>query len=258
MAENLKRVLWTGGWDSTYRIVELSFQEVKIEPIYVIDPGRHSTKLELEAMEKIILQVKEKKQTKAIFLPIKKINLSEIPENEEITTAYQTFSSKTGLGSQHDWLARLATLYPGLELCIEKAIGGGHTPVRDAIKSDGALIKTEDGFIIDKEKSTKELQLIFGNFVLPIFDKTEIDMLNQIKEWKYEDVMSNIWFCHRPLAGNKPCGVCNPCCTKADYHMNFLLPDKALLRNKRLKLIKKVLGEKAAFFYKRCIWHFGR
>ena len=47
-------VLWTGGWDSTFRIVELSRSFCSIQPIYVIDPERQSIGYELAAMDAIV------------------------------------------------------------------------------------------------------------------------------------------------------------------------------------------------------------
>ena len=46
-------VLWTGGWDSTYRMVELSRRNVTIQPIYCCDPGRQSLEKEKETIERI-------------------------------------------------------------------------------------------------------------------------------------------------------------------------------------------------------------
>lgn len=46
-------ILWTGGWDSTYRIVELFREQVQIQPIYCCDPSRGSMQKEVETMEKI-------------------------------------------------------------------------------------------------------------------------------------------------------------------------------------------------------------
>lgn len=48
------KILWTGGWDSTFRIVELSRKEVTICPLYVIDNDRKSKNFEIKAMNKII------------------------------------------------------------------------------------------------------------------------------------------------------------------------------------------------------------
>ena len=51
--ENVIKVLWTGGFDSTYRIVELSMRDVTIQPVYVKYSRRKSMECELKAMDDI-------------------------------------------------------------------------------------------------------------------------------------------------------------------------------------------------------------
>lgn len=245
--ENVTKILWTGGFDSTYRLIELSMRDITIQPIYVADPNRNSQKYELKAMDEIVKLLKEKKKTKAKILPIKIINLSDIPEDKEITDAYLLLKKEVDMGSQHDWLARLAKDYPGIEMCIETALGD-HAPIRNSISKYGKLIDTKDGFIIDKKNSSKELNLIIGNVKLPIFNKTNLDMIKDIKKWQYEDVLQHIWFCHTPIKG-KPCGLCNPCNTKIDSKMEFLLPSLARKRSQRMRKINKIFGHKGKRIY---------
>jgi len=59
---NIVHVLWTGGWDSTYRIVELSRTEVSILPIYCCDPERESTTEERKVMLRILDALSETQQ----------------------------------------------------------------------------------------------------------------------------------------------------------------------------------------------------
>ena len=251
MSKEMVYILWTGGWDSTYRVVELSKRDIVIQPIYVKDSGRKSVPYELKAMNQIVSLLKTMNETKALFSPLKVIDLTDIPENAEITKAYQLFKKEADMGSQHDWLARLALQYPGMELCIEKALGD-HAPIRQSINRHGKLINTGDGFIVDKEHSSKELNLILGNLKLPIFEKTEKEMRRDIHEWGYDNVMSHIWFCHTPING-KPCGLCSPCTTKMTSDMAFLLPKAAQKRNIHWRFIEKKLGKRAASYYKRVV-----
>lgn len=246
--DNIVELLWTGGWDSTYRLVELSMREgVTVSPIYVEDPNRGSAQYELKAMEEILDLLHKKEKTKATILPILRVPLVEIPQSPEITNAYLLFKGEADMGVQHDWLARLALQHPGMELCIEKALGE-HAPIRNSILKHGKLFVDGDGYIVDQAHSSKELNLVLGNLKLPIFDKTEREMLENIKAWGYEDVMQHIWFCHSPI-GRKPCGLCNPCSTKMDSSMEFLLPPKARERCRRKRAIGRLLGEKAEKLY---------
>ena len=226
--ENEYKVLWTGGFDSTYRIVELSRRDVTIQPIYVKDPERKSMQYELKAMDEILNLLSQKEETKAKILPIKQIELKDIPKNEEITKAYELFKKEVNMGAQHEWLAQ-----------------------------HGKLIDTGDGYIVDKENSSKEVNLVIGNLKLPIFEKTEVQMLEDIKKWGYEDVMSHVWFCHTPRKG-KPCGLCNPCNTKFDAQMQFMLPAKAIKRIKRSRKIYKLFGSKGENIYKKISYKLSR
>ena len=246
MSENkIYHPLWTGGWDSTYRIVELSRMPVTVEPIYITGTGRKSAKLELEAMDKILEALRKRPETKAELLPVKVELYKDIPENQEITDAYNKIHEKTHLGVQHEWLARYAYVHPGLEIGTEAGVPAT-SHIIDSIETFGVLIPKDDTFIIDPEKSSKEGMLVLGNFEFPIIDKYESDMLANIKAWGYEDVMSLIWFCHRPIDG-KPCGLCHPCAVKMESDMEFLLPEDAQKRyrfqNRLIKIFGRRIGE---------------
>lgn len=40
MKPRIVNILWTGGLDSSFRVIELSQMEVIIQPYYIIDPVR--------------------------------------------------------------------------------------------------------------------------------------------------------------------------------------------------------------------------
>ena len=247
-------ILWTGGWDSTYRMVMLSQRDIIIQPVYVKTTGRKSYTYELQAMDEIRKMLEKKDKTKAEILPTIVVSMESIPVNKDISAAYEVFKKEADMGAQHDYLARLALQYPMMELCIEKALGE-HAPIRKSIERHGKLIDTGDGFVVDKGASSEELNLILGNMRLPIFAKTELDMLHDIEAWGYKDVMSHIWFCHDPVGG-KPCGLCNPCTTKMTSEMNFLLSPDAQKRNIRLQKVQRVFGHNAAKVYKKIVRSF--
>ena len=253
-SDNIIYLLWTGGWDSTYRLVELSRKEVTVQPIYCCDPGRKSTRQETDAMNSILQALTEREETLARFMPIEYVDIRELPDNPEITNAYRELCKKIHLGTQYEWLAKLALKYPGIELGIEKPNGkfGGCTTL---IKTFGRLKKENGTIVLDKENSTEECCLILGNFTFPILDTTDVDMVQNIAEWGYEDIMSKIWFCLNPLNG-QPCGMCNPCQQKMKCKMDFLLPPRA---HKRFRAVTKAnalfgtFGTKAVKFLYRII-----
>lgn len=235
---NLHRVLWTGGWDSTYRIVELSRKSVAIQPVYCIDPGRGSTEYEIRAMESITAALLSKPETKAAIYPLKIVKIEDIPQNSDITQAYKAISQKITLGSQYEWLARLAVEYRGIEIGIEKP-NGEYSGCAEAIAECGRLIFEDDAYVIDKNASSAECARLFGNFRFPVIDKTETQMVENVKSWGCEDVMRLIWFCHSPING-LPCGYCRPCQQKMECSMQWLLPDKAKKRYRTFKKLSKI------------------
>lgn len=248
---NKVHVLWTGGWDSTFRIVELSFQEIDIYPVYVLDPARYSHKREIEAMHNIVDALREKPLTKATIHGIEVIERSAIPEDIEITDAFTAISSKTSLGSQHEWLARLGKIRPGMEIGTEA--GSVETSrILNSINTYGEM-SFENGIgFLNPEKSSKEIMLVLGWFRFPIITRTELDMLEQIKQWGYEDVMKLIWFCHIPVKG-KPCGCCHPCDVKMESEMGFLLPPKAQMRYRISHGFSKIFGKRLGFHFNKIL-----
>ena len=226
-------ILWTGGWDSSYRMVELSRRLVQVQPIYVYGEGRASEKYEIRAMNRIIKLINEKKESKAEILPIKYIHFDSIKLDEEISKAYHNILNEIHFGSQYEWLPCLALEYPNLEIGVEKVpveqMGGANT----AIYKYGKMKYVEDlnTYLLDTEKSTSDLSLLFSNLSFPIIDKDVNIMKNSIIEMGYQDVMENVWTCYTPIFG-EPCGTCNPCKSKIETGMSFLLASGSLKRYK--------------------------
>lgn len=202
-------ILWTGGFDSTFRIIQLSKNEIDIQPYYLSD-NRACEQYELDAIDAIIADLTQRPDTKATILPLVIVNMSERIENELISLAYSRMRKKDFFGSQYDWLARFATLHQGIELSIhqdDKALL--------LIKKYGHLREISSNskgtyYQVDKENSESDIYILFGNYHLPLVHYTKIDMRNFYQQNGYESIMERTWFCHTPING-KPCGCCNPC-----------------------------------------------
>ena len=177
-----KSILWTGGWDSTYRIVQLSHMDVNVQPIYVVDQDRASVKYELSAMKKILNLLKNSVDTKAHFKSLVVINRDDIPSDNEISNAYMHIKESVKIGSQYEWLACLALQYLGIEMGIEKPSGEYNGCVA-AIEKLGKFKKVDDSFVVDQSASSLDCNKLFGNFSFPIVDITETEMVDNIRRW---------------------------------------------------------------------------
>jgi hypothetical protein len=230
----LVNILWTGGFDSSFRMVQLSKLDVTVQPYYLSDKKRHSEQNELNAISAITIDIKKHPDTKGIILPLIKLKVSEIEKDSEISQAYERLRKITLIGPQYDWLARFAKMKQGLELCLEK---GESTRARNCILKYGSLkniIENQISYcIINEEESAIDLLKVFGSFhfPLPLFEITKVEMQEEYKKMGFEETMYKTWFCHRPV-NNEPCGICNPCKSVIEECMTFRLSPAGLKRFK--------------------------
>lgn len=226
-------ILWTGGFDSTFRMLQLSKMEVDIQPYY-LGNKRKSEKYELNAISAITRDILNHPETKCFIHPQININVSEIEPDITVTEAYNRLNEFNLLGSQYDWLGRFAKMVPGIELSLEKGNSG---KAYNCIQKYANLLKIKNKeliyYIIDKENSTEDIINVFGNYRLPypIFDITKLEMAENYKEMGFEHTLGKTWFCHTPYK-NEPCGVCNPCKSVIEEGLPFRMTPTGLNRYK--------------------------
>jgi hypothetical protein len=76
-------LLWTGGWDSTFRLLWLVLVEQRpVQPVYLIDACRGSTGMELRAMAAIRREVaRQHPEAAARLLPVHIADIADLPAN---------------------------------------------------------------------------------------------------------------------------------------------------------------------------------
>jgi hypothetical protein len=203
-------LFWTGGWDSTFRLLSLISQlSCCIQPYYVIDRQRRSWPIEIERMNKIQEACRRNPSTfigtvrPPIFVERKDIDADEL-----ITAQYKQLRSRVYLGVQYEWLARLAkSLNIGafeLGVCVGDAIC---MIIPQHVESkEGPLTKT----CVLRPDAPQDLQFL-RYFEFPILDVSKGEMERIAKERGFYPILEKSWFCFTPLKGLQPCGVCNPC-----------------------------------------------
>lgn len=206
MTTDVATVLWTSGWDSTYRVAHLLLVEGRtVQPWYVHDEDRRSSKREFAAQARIRSALIAKDPTIADRLrPTIVHRLSQIPANPQITAKWQELYRRSFLGTQYDWLARLAAAQDvTLELSIH---------VDDTAHGflDGAVRRDDDGVYVLADDADDALRL-FERFRFPLFDTSKVEMQEAAERHGFGDVMEMTWFCAMPLLDGTPCGYCNPC-----------------------------------------------
>lgn len=204
-------LLWTGGWDSTFRLLELVLcHRRRVRPIYLVNTDRASTLLEFRTMKRIrrlISDVCEK--SAALVEPSDVVLRYELAPDAEIAGQYSRLTRRSHVGPQYAWLARMAKQrnLSALELGvqadgrIDAILDGQVRPVRSA--------KGRVSWELQEGALTTDLAM-FRSFRFPLLRVTKLEMERIAREQGFADIMEHTWFCHSPLLG-KPCGLCLPC-----------------------------------------------
>ncbi len=229
---NMVNLFWTGGWDSTFRLLDLILtHHIKVQPHYLIDPNRRSTRLELKAMRKIKEELLKKDARSHEFLfPVKYAEVNSLKENNAITSAYERLVRNVPLGIQYEWMARYCN-ENGIEE-MELSIEQGDSKFNKFIEPLVSKINwdwSSFSYRVDDIHEGEDEYEIFKNFNFPVLHLSRSEMTELSKEKGFFSLLEQTWFCHNPI-NYKPCGVCVPCITTIKEKQKWRIPLKSRIR----------------------------
>ncbi|MFV8835858.1 7-cyano-7-deazaguanine synthase [Aquisalimonas sp. APHAB1-3] len=203
-------LLWTAGWDSTYRLLDLVLVKKKtVHPFYILSTSRESTLLELETMQRIKYLVGEVSSLAYERIrPVVIVSKNDIEEYSDISSKYEKLSSIRPLGKQYETFSRFVEQYgvEGLELGVEHGCGAYYF-LKDVVER----VFTSDGDQYWRLPLDHRGDLtLFRYYRMPLLFTRKTEMLEASKEFGFAHIMHETWFCHKPKRG-KPCGKCYPC-----------------------------------------------
>jgi len=196
------KLFWTGGWDSTFRLLQLLLEEKQVVQTYYVVRAEQSTGQEIDAMNKIRRYLYRNYDfTRDLLKTIKYVNMNEIVEVPEIRERYNELKKDKKVNIQYVLLAELCHQL-GIE-DVELGIEGAQTP--------------NHADFFDKNCP------IFKNFSYKIthLDKKKMEKIARQKGWL--EVMKLTVFCRRPKRG-RPCGLCGPCADAVKEGLGWRLP----------------------------------
>ncbi|NWO07467.1 MAG: hypothetical protein HLX50_17785 [Alteromonadaceae bacterium] len=236
----MKKLLWTGGWDSTFRLLQLAHSGNIIQPHYIRDTKRDSLKKELKTMDEIRTKV-NKSFPESFVREIEVINQTDIIEYPEFSLAYKNLLSKGWLGSQYVHIASYCKQkqVKGMELSIERARDKSRVRFTNIPCLENTEIDSDGNRVISK-RSDEDLLCLYGQFSFPILSLTKLDMLEESKKLGFADLLNITWFCHQPLFG-KPCGSCNPCMSTLEEGLEYRF---STLSRTNYRLKKMIISNK--------------
>jgi hypothetical protein len=228
------KLLWTGGWDSTFRLLWLVLVEQRpVQPIYLIDASRNSIGMELRAMSMIRRQLAE--QHPEAMARLRSVQIADIADLPPDSSIRKSIAKLIGdgwlLAPQHAWIAEYcrANRLNAVELSEERSID----PAPDGCFSRMAIpwLDMDESPARFRPDAPAELLDLFGNLCFPLVSLTKAEMLALANEHGFADLMTLTWFCHHP-AGRKPCGACGPCRHAIKEGFGFRIPRSGHLRHR--------------------------
>ena len=209
------KLFWTGGWDSTFRLLQLVLVEKKpVQPYYLIDPNRQSLRNEIKARRDIKDRLfKEYPHTRDLILPTFYYEVGDIKDDEDLLEAYHVFRQFKVLETQYLWLS-LFCKQMGLfdmELCVEGVDYSIKSVERQVWRSFLVPIEGSHHSRIADEFKDTVVQTLFCYFKYPIRGFTREDMEAYAEKFGFKDYLYMTWFCHSPVRGIYPCGTCFAC-----------------------------------------------
>lgn len=243
-------LLWTGGWDSTFRLLQLTIGECKVtQPFYLMDPKRRSTRQEIRVMGLIKDRLfAEHPHLEEFILPTKYVEVGDIPQNASITDAFLRVASRNPIGEQYDWLARWCAEHEicDVELCIhrdDKACKAIKRYITESSVKDN-LVHTFD----NKFNNTDEF-LLFRYYHFPVLDLSKLDIKHEAISKGFGSYLEMTWFCHNPSPRLTPCGICNPCRYSVEEGLGYRIPLLSRVKYHVQEFFVKTLKHRAPVLY---------
>lgn len=203
-------IFWTGGLDSTCRVLELSIMhDVEIQPYYIIIPTRKSSQSEINAINNITNIIRKLPNYNGHLNDLKIYKIYEFENYPDIHKG-RCNQKEYKVGYQYSYCADLCRyLNMQCEICLEnEPTCSGHR----SIKHEVVLCENELDYFIDKQKSPKNnIYNIFENILFPksIFNMSKKDEIEYITCINVK-ILDHIIFCHK-LTNGELCGECTPC-----------------------------------------------
>jgi hypothetical protein len=228
-------LLWTGGWDSTFRLLRAVVVEKRtVQPYYLVDRlhYRPGVPEEQKAMQEIRARLATQDPAASErLLPTITAAVADIALDPGLNAAYEQCLKIGFIGGQYEWLANYCLIHhiDGMELSIHKDDKARNLlePLIDASRTR-----------LDARHAGDGRYELFKYFSFPIFDKTKQEMRSDAQAHGFGELMQLTWFCHRPRKG-QPCGVCNPCIYTIDEGLGDRIPPLGRLRY-HLRVVPRV------------------
>jgi hypothetical protein len=232
------KLLWTGGWDSTFRLLEIVLKEKKeVQPYYIVFKDRWSSGNELKTMQQMKKIIHRDYSSLAHLIKDTIIvDEEDIVEDEYIVSLYREFKSQINFGSQYKTIVCFAKQYEMSKL--ELGICKNGKIYRQIVPYLGEL-DSNSMYQIDKRTSPEKIYSFYKYFNFPLFKYSKAELSEMSEQMGWNELLERIWICHKPILGIIPCGGCNPCIEAAND----------AIKKHKVPLVSRVIGPRLKKIY---------
>jgi 7-cyano-7-deazaguanine synthase in queuosine biosynthesis len=206
-------LLWTGGWDSTFRLLCLLLEHrVPVQPSYLFDERRVSAPIEVATMDRLRARLTASHpHARALFLPTRIERVPPTTPDDDIQRAFDDILRTYRIGDQYAFLARFCRTHGlrDVELSIEWFNRGTNVALGPHVVRVPSTLGGET-FRIGND-APAPYRTLFGMFTFPLFETSKPRMAEVARRRGWNVLLEDTWFCHHPTKHLRPCGFCNPC-----------------------------------------------
>lgn len=239
------QILWTGGWDSTYRVLDLVLQQQRtVQPWYLVHEPRGGLGHEVTAMRNIRRAVAARSaEAAARIRPTRYVGVDELAPDPQAARWLEDLRRTGWTGEQYEWLYRFAIQrLPGVRIEMGLIAGG---PLGDRTMAESDLVEGLAGPTWrPREQLRNPAMTLFAPFDAPLLGYTKTDIAERAVAAGFFDILAMTWFCLTPRDG-QPCGTCNPCRLVEQLGLGWRLSRRARWRRRYVDVrarLRAVLG----------------
>jgi len=204
-------LLWTGGWDSTFRLLQLLRDtDARIQPLYLVDDvGRESTPKEIKAIREIRSELLAwLPEARDRLLPTDYGSFRATEVEPHYRRAWERLNEQGVVGRQYPVMASYAE-QNGIER-MESGILGTDEFLSGLLRSSTVTSNTPGGHVRVLSPQADGPITLFERFAFPLLGNTKLEMKEEAERREWMHIMGHTWFCDQPTFG-LPCGDCFSC-----------------------------------------------
>lgn len=214
-------VFWTGGWDSTFRVLDLALRQGRmVQPHYVRRAARESHPHEMAAMRAIHASVTHRfgEAVAGRIAPPRVVDFDSLTITPELRRWHTNLRKLYDLAPQYKFLHAHATSagIDGIEVVVMKS-----DKLADFLRPH--LQDGESGRLLVAQPKPPALALM-RPFRFPALDIAKLEVISRAEAAGFLPEMMLTHFCFHPTLIGTPCGRCFPCVQTVAQGMGWRVP----------------------------------